>query len=238
VAVVTGVSRSIGIGTAVARRLTTDGLRVFVSGWHPFDELREYDSSPADLDLPRLDADFTDPTAPARVVQAARDEYGFVDVVVANHAYSVRTPLDELSAEEIDVHLAVNVRGTLLLARELYNQHDGRPGGRFVGFTSGQHLGPMPDELAYAASKGAIHQITASLSAAMSEKGITVNTINPGPTDTGWAAPEVYQQVLMHEPSGRWGKPEDAARAVSWLVSEEAEWITGQVLNSEGGLRR
>lgn len=70
------------------------------------------------------------------------------------------------------------------------------------------------------------------------ERGITVNAVNPGPTDTGWAGPEEEAWVREHMPLGRWGTPEDAARLVAWLVSDEAAWVTGQVIDSEGGFRR
>ncbi|MCA1597062.1 MAG: SDR family oxidoreductase, partial [Chloroflexi bacterium] len=62
-----------------------------------------------------------------------------------------------------------------------------------------------------------------------------VNTINPGATDTGYATPEVHAGVLSMEPQGRWGQPEDAARLISWLATDDARWITGQVINSTGG---
>jgi 3-oxoacyl-[acyl-carrier protein] reductase len=62
-----------------------------------------------------------------------------------------------------------------------------------------------------------------------------VNAINPGATDTGYAMPELYQEVLKQEPQGRWGQPEDAARLIGWLVSDDAAWITGEVINSTGG---
>ena len=77
---------------------------------------------------------------------------GNVAVLVANHAYSVGQPFDALSADEIDRHLLANVRASLLLAKEFAALHDGRPGGRVVLLTSGQHRGPMSGEIAYAAS--------------------------------------------------------------------------------------
>ena len=112
---------------------------------------------------------------------------------------------------------------------------DARPGGRVVLFTSGQHLGPMTRELPYAASKAALHGITASLAAELAPRGILVNTLNPGPTDTGWATPELVELELHRLPLGRWGSPEDAARIVGWLATDEAAWVTGQVLTSDGG---
>jgi len=66
-------------------------------------------------------------------------------------------------------------------------------------------------------------------------RGITVNTVNPGPTDTGWASPDLTEQVRLHAPLGRWGRPEDAARLIAWLATDDAAWITGQVINSTGG---
>ena len=96
----------------------------------------------------------------------------------------------------------------------------------------------MPDELPYALSKAAIHQITASLADHLAPRGITGNTVNPGlPTPDGRAATR-RRRFAGPCPSGRWGQPDDAARMVVWLVSDDARWITGQVINSEVGFRR
>jgi 3-oxoacyl-[acyl-carrier protein] reductase len=183
-----------------------------------------------------VEADLADPEAPAAVISTAREALGHIDVLVVNHALSRNGALAELTAEDVDAHLHVNVRASLLLVKEFVAQHDGRPGGRVVLLTSGQHLGPMRSELAYAASKGALHQLTLTLSDELIDSGITVNTVNPGATDTGWI-PEDWAP-RPHMPLGRWGQPEDAARLIAWLCSDDAEWITGQVVNSEGGFRR
>ena len=98
--------------------------------------------------------------------------------------------------------------------------------------------GAMPGELPYIAGKGALHQLTASLAAACAPKRITVNCVDPGATDTGWASPAVRAEVLAEEPFGRWGEPDDAARLIAWLCSDDGGWITGQVIDSEGGFRR
>jgi 3-oxoacyl-[acyl-carrier protein] reductase len=243
VALVTGVSRTVGIAHAVTARLLADGASVLATGWHAFDE-EAYNAGPADTfagqDRVRyLEADLADPQAPAQLVDATIDAWGAVDIVAAIHARSINGDLRTVTAEEIDLHYAVNTRATILLAQALSLRHDdSRPGGRFILFTSGQHLGPMPGEIAYIASKGANHQLTASLADALAGQGITANCVNPGPVDTGYLTGSAYEQVAAMFPAGRWGKPEDVARLVAWLVSDEAAWITGQVINSEGGFRR
>ena len=127
----------------------------------------------------------------------------------------------------------------MLLTQAYAAQHDDtRPGGRVILFTSGQHLAPMSQEIPYAISKGALQQITLTLADALADRGITVNAINPGPTDTGWADAELTESVRHALPAGRWGSPDDAARLTCWLASDASAWITGQVINSEGGFRR
>jgi 3-oxoacyl-[acyl-carrier protein] reductase len=180
--------------------------------------------------------DFADPAAPAACVEAAAAALGHVDVLVANHAMSCDQDLEHLEAAAIDATLAVNVRASMLLAQAYAARHDdARAGGRVILFTSGQHLEPMVRELPYAASKGALHALTASLAAHLAPRGILVNALNPGPTDTGWATPELTRHELRRLPLGRWGSPQDAARIVGWLATDDAAWVTGQVLTSDGG---
>jgi 3-oxoacyl-[acyl-carrier protein] reductase len=96
----------------------------------------------------------------------------------------------------------------------------------------------MPDEVAYAAAKGAIASITRTLADHLADRGITLNTVNPGPVDTGYAPPEIHEAVRRRFPSGRWGEPDDPARLIAWLTTDDAAWITGQTINIEGGFRR
>jgi 3-oxoacyl-[acyl-carrier protein] reductase len=175
--------------------------------------------------------DFTDPEAPKRAVAAAAP----LDILVVNHAHSSDRGLGDLDADEIDRALAVNVRASLLLVQAFHARHDGREGGRVILMTSGQHRGPMPGELPYIAGKGALHQLTRSLAAAVAGKRITVNCVDPGATDTGWPDAETYAAVLAEAPFGRWGEPDDAARLIAWLCSPAGRWVTGQVITSSGG---
>ena len=243
-ALVTGVSRRIGIGYAIAARLRELGADVFIQGFEPHDASQPWGADPAGVAALAEElgaagyatSDFADPAAPAALIEEATGALGHVDVLVANHAMSCDQDLAALEAAAIDATYAVNVRATLLLVQAYARVHDdARPGARVVLFTSGQHHEPMTRELPYAASKAALHGITASLAAELAPRGILVNTINPGPTDTGWATPELVEHELHRLPLGRWGRPEDAARLVGWLATDEAAWITGQVLTSDGG---
>lgn len=246
VALVTGVSRRQGIGYAIASRLAGLGADLFVQHHVAHDEAQPWGADSVDEVLASIDGrvaglgvDLADPDAPDRLMAAAVEACGHVDVLVCNHARSGGDgPLGELTAEMIDGHYAVNTRSSILLAQAFARQWRGESGGRIVFMTSGQDLGAMPSEVAYAASKGALSSIVETLSYQLVGRGITVNAVNPGPVDTGWAGPELEELVQRKMPLGRWGQPDDAARLISWLCTDDAAWITGQVINSEGGFRR
>lgn len=247
VALVTGVSRGVGIGAAVARMLAADGHRLLLTGLPDYDAAQPYGGDPQGVPTllaelggraDHVTADLLTPDAPAALVAEAVRRHGRLDTVVAVHAYSTHTPFGSLDATEIDRHLLVNVRATLLLAEAFAAAHTCGDGGRLVLFSSGQRLGPMPGELAYAVSKAAVENLTAQLSPLLMPRGITVNCVNPGPTDTGYAPPDLHAAVARRFPGGAWGSPQDAARLVRFLCSPEAGWLTGQVIDSEGGFDR
>jgi 3-oxoacyl-[acyl-carrier protein] reductase len=247
VALVTGVSRRKGIGFAIAQRLAALGADVFIQSFSLYDAHRDWGADPDGIpalitelqkhgtQIAHAEGNFLDPATPQQIMDAAVKTFGHVDILVANHTYSTLGNLEEVTAVDIDTHFQVNVRGTLLLTQAFANQHHKSSGGRVVLLTSGQHLTPMPTELAYVASKGAVHQLTMSLSAHLIPRGITVNTVNPGATDTGWADGELYEFIRAANPQKRWGEPEDAARLIGWLATDDAQWMTGQILNSNGG---
>ena len=107
-----------------------------------------------------------------------------------------------------------------------------------IWFTSGQHIGPMDGEIAYAATKGALHQLTKSIGHALAPHRIVVNCINPGPIDTGYAHGRVHERIAAMFPDGRWGTPDDIADIVELLVSDKASWIRDDVIDAEGGFHR
>ena len=250
-ALVTGVSRRRGIGFAVASRLAAMGASLAVHHHVPHDA-DEYGAG-EDLDdllaalraslegtarLVDAPADLGEPTAVEGLIPAVNGLLGHLDVLVCNHAHGGdEVDLAHLTVAALDRHWAVNARATLLLTQAFAAQHDGRTGGRVIWMTSGQSLGPMSDNLAYATSKAALAGATVSVADDLADRGILLNTINPGPVNTGYLddAPPAFVDAF---PQRRIGDPEDPARLIGWLVSDEGRWVVGQVLNSEGGFRR
>lgn len=259
VAVVTGVSRRRGIGFAVASHLAAMGADLYLHHFSPHDAAHPWgaDDVAAVMDelrgrlrpgarLEDVSLDLAAPLAADRLITGAVEAFGHLDILVCNQARSGSDGrLDALTPEMLDSHWQVNARATLLATRAFAAQHDGRPGGRVVWMTSGQMLGPMPDEIAYATSKAALAGVTASVADDLIERGIVLNTVNPGPVNTGYLdddtsdrSAEVRHEVLAHFPGGRFGEPDDPARLVAWLVSDAGRWVVGQTLNTEGGFRR
>jgi 3-oxoacyl-[acyl-carrier protein] reductase len=250
VALVTGVGRRKGIGSAVCLALASHGADVVLSYWKAYDREMPWAS---DEDEPGallgqlratgvgaegIEMDLSRADSARLLLDAVEEKLGRPSILVNTAAYSTRDGFETLDAEALDAHYAVNVRAMALLSVGFARRYAGGPGGRIVNFSSGQSLGPMPGELAYVATKGAIEAFTRTLAAELGHKGITVNAINPGPTDTGWMTEELKREIAPKFPSGRIGQPEDAARLVVFLAGDEAAWITGQIIHSEGGFLR
>ncbi|MES5823873.1 SDR family oxidoreductase [Streptomyces sp. RG80] len=254
-ALVTGASRRGGIGHAVARRLAAYGASVYLHHHVPHDAAQPWGADRpeqivASVRAARTDpearvvagpGDLSDPAAPAALVDTAATALGGgLDILVANHALSGSDgTLDEIDAAMLDAHWAVDTRSVLLLVQAYARHRKDSSGGRVVMMTSGQDIANgMPGEIAYALQKGALASITRSLSTTLAERAITVNTVNPGPVDTDYLTGEAYEAVAAMFPAGRWGMPDDPARLIAWLATDEAGWVTGQVIDSEGGFRR
>ena len=250
VALVTGVGRRKGIGSAICRALAHRGADVFFTYWKAYDRDAPWatDEDEPEVLLEDLrgmgvraevvELDLSLPDSPERPLDVVTERLGPPSILVNNAAYSTRDGFERLDVETLDAHYAVNLRAAVLLSVGFARRFTGGPGGRIINLTSGQSLGPMPEELAYAATKGAIEAFTVTLAAEVGHKGITVNAVNPGPTDTGWMTEELRRELAAKFPAGRVGEPEDAARLVAFLASDEARWITGQIIHSEGGFLR
>jgi 3-oxoacyl-[acyl-carrier protein] reductase len=246
VALVTGVTRRQGIGAAVALALAQAGADVYTAYYRPYDRTMPWsveDTEPEQiLDTLRqagvradgVEIDLSHPDGPPTLFTQAQKRFGRIDILVNNAAYSTTTRVDQMTAADLDHHYAVNLRAVLLLSLEFIKGFTHGGTGRIINLTSGQGLAPLPDELAYAATKGGVDALTLSLSAAVAGRGMTVNAVDPGPTETGWMEAEQRAALLATAPMGRLGTPQDAARVVAFLASEAAGWITGQVIRARG----
>lgn len=255
-ALVTGASRVRGIGAATARRLASLGASVVLHHHQPHDAEQPWGADDiADVvesvrqqpgaDVFDIPFDLGQRNA-GDVIDRAIDAAGPLDILVCNQARSGGDGrLLDLTVDELDGHWSVNARATLLLTAEFARRHDPqRPGGRVVWLTSGQALGPMPGEVAYAASKAALAGVTRTVADELIELGIGLNTVNPGPVNTGYldagmGIPDVdLERVAASFPSGQLPDAGDPARLIAWLVTDDARAIVGEVLNSESGFRR
>lgn len=249
---VTGVSRPGGIGAAIVKMLAENGASVWFHGSSDYDRQMGYQDSSESYGEELVQAlrgegcraaalpssDLYLPKAGTDLIRQTVEAAGHLDGLVLNHAYSTSSSWEEWTEEDIDRHLRVNVTASMMMIREFARCKPEGMRGAVTLFTSGQELGPMAGEIPYAVSKAAIANLCRQTAAALAEKNIQVNCINPGPTDTGYLWGEAYQQVAEAFPMGKWGMPEDAARLVRFLQSDDSRWITGQVISSEGGFRR
>lgn len=250
IAIVTGASRRIGIGAAVARTLAAAGADIFLTYFLPYDVSQPWGSNPHEVEEQLaalralgvraygMEANLAQPETPRRVFEAVEGLLGRASILVNNATVSENGSIDELDAAQLDRHYAVNLRGTALLCKEFVARWPGGYGasGRIINLSSGQGVTPMPSELAYIATKGAIEALTISLAAGVASRGITVNAVDPGVTDTGWIGAEQKAQWTAQAPLRRIGLPQDAANLICFLASEQGGWITGQVLHSRGGM--
>ena len=236
VALVTGASG--GIGQGIARRLAADGAAV----------LLHYNSrsAPAEALVSELDAaggravaagaDLTRSDEVTRLFAVAADYLGGIDIVIANAGVpSPRMPIAEVPDEAVDRTLAGNARATFLVLREAARRT--RDGGRIVLIGSSTTMHPAAGFSAYAASKAPTLVLTPILAAELAPRGITVNLVAAGPTDAGfldhWPA-EAKAALAAASPFGRLGTARDTADVVAFLVSDDARWLSGQVLVANG----
>jgi 3-oxoacyl-[acyl-carrier protein] reductase len=236
-ALVTGGSR--GIGRAVALRLAAAGHAVAV-GYRADEDAARAVAAEIEAGGGRalaIRADMGEPEQVRELFDRALASLGGLDVLVNNAGISLAGEFASLGERDFDRVFAVNVKGAFLAMQEAAIHLT--DGGRVVNISTGYVQAAHPGVGVYTATKAAVDAMGASLAAELGARGITVNSVAPGLVDTDGLLPEVRANLAQYAamtPLGRVGRPGDIADVVAFLVSDEARWITGQVLAAAGGL--
>jgi 3-oxoacyl-[acyl-carrier protein] reductase len=237
-AIITGAGR--GIGAAIARHLAASGVAVVVNFVSSRAAARELcaDIAASGGQAAAFQADITSEAEVAALVDFAVQNFGGLDILVNNAGISPGNPLGELDTAHIDAIFAVNVRG-LLLASKHAARAFGDAGGVIVNIGSIWGTTPVANAAAYSASKAAVNAITLSLARELGPRGIRVNAVTPGLILTERCATEVpeaaRQSVAAQTPLRRLGLPDEVAELVTYLASDSARWVTGQIIAASGG---
>jgi 3-oxoacyl-[acyl-carrier protein] reductase len=241
VALVTGASR--GIGAAIAEQFAAEGAKVVVNYARSEKEANEVVAriKAKGGEAVAVRADMGKPGEIPGLFAAAVKTFGKLDILVNNAAIMQRLFLEEVTAETIDAHFNVNVRGYLLAAKEAARLMT--DGGSIINVASAISRMAYPGAVVYTATKGAIDVMSRVLAMELGPKGIRVNVLAPGSTRTdmnseksGKTKEEERQEVAMTA-LRRQGEPEDIALAAVFLASDEARWVTGSWLDCSGGIR-
>ena len=238
VALVTGASR--GIGRAIALRLGREAASVVVNYSGNAEAAGETVAAVegAGGKAFAIRADVGNVTDLVRLFDESIAHFGRLDILVNNAGSLINKPIADVTEEEYDRLFAVNVKGVFfacqLAARRMADN------GRIVNFSSSTTALMLPTYGAYVATKGAVEQMSRVLAKELGPRGITVNVVSPGPTDTelfGQGKTEQDKQRFTQMAAlGRLGRPEDIADVVAWLAGDESRWVTGQNIRANGGL--
>jgi 3-oxoacyl-[acyl-carrier protein] reductase len=240
VAIVTGASK--GIGAAIAEELAKDGASVIVnyssSAQGAESVVAKIKASGGKAKAVR--ADVSKPAEAKQLIGSAVKEFGRIDILVNNAAVYDFLPLEQITEEHIDRMFNLNVRGLLFVTQAAAAAFDGK-GGSIINIGSMASLTPPPGATVYSATKGAVDTITRGLASELGPKKILVNAVLPGPVETegtqSMADWDQFKSMLLpRTPLGRIGQPRDIATVVSFLASDDAGWITGQIIPAAGGL--
>jgi 2-hydroxycyclohexanecarboxyl-CoA dehydrogenase len=238
VALVTGAAR--GIGAAIAHRLAADGATVIVADLDG--DAAKASAASLEGKAIGLEVDVSSATSVRAAFDEAAAAIGPPEILVNNAGIDVIKPFVDSTEDEWDRVIAVNLKGPINCCRSALDGMIERGFGRIVNIASDAGRVGSSGEAVYSATKGGVIAFTKTLAREMARHGITVNCVCPGPTETALLgqvaeySQKLYDSLARAIPLGRTGRPEDIAPAVSFLVSDDASFITGQTLSVSGGL--
>ena len=239
IAIVTGGSR--GIGRAASLALAGAGARVLLNYRSNEDAAKEamqqIESAGGQAEL--LPFDVADPDAVERAVKAAYERLGQIDILVNNAGISIDQLLLRVSVDDLDKTWATNVNGAIYSAKACIRAMMRKRWGRIINLSSVVGEAGNAGQVVYGTSKAAVIGMTKTLAKEYASRGITVNAVAPGYIETDMTATmsdEMREQIKSQTPVGRVGTPEEVAAAIVFLASEEASYVTGQVVRGNGGV--
>jgi 3-oxoacyl-[acyl-carrier protein] reductase len=237
IALVTGASR--GIGRAIAERLSRDGASVAINYVRNLDKAEEVftEITSAGGTAFTIQADVCRIDGIQQLFEKTLEHFGRLDILVNNAGIRISPTVADLQEEEFDRLFAINVKGPFFACQQAAHQIS--DGGRIINISSAVTQMMLSGHSIYAASKAAVDQLTRVFAKEVGGRQITVNAVAPGPVDTELLregkTEEQIQQMAQMAAFGRLGKVEDIADAVAFLASDDARWITGQVIHVNGG---
>jgi 3-oxoacyl-[acyl-carrier protein] reductase len=237
IALVTGASR--GIGRAIAERLSRDGASVAINYVRNLDKAEEVfnEITSAGGTAFTIQADVCRIDGIQQLFEKTLEHFGRLDILVNNAGIRISPTVADLQEEEFDRLFAINVKGPFFACQQAAHQIS--DGGRIINISSAVTQMMLSGYSIYAASKAAVDQLTRVFAKEVGGRQITVNAVAPGPVDTELLregkTEEQIQQMAQMAAFGRLGKVEDIADAVAFLASDDARWITGQVIHVNGG---
>jgi 3-oxoacyl-[acyl-carrier protein] reductase len=243
VVVITGVGRKEGIGYAIAERLGSMGARIFATYFKAYDRelgLKGSEESvhqleealkASGIEVHFFETDLREAGAAARIFDEVEQIFGGADILINNACVSTRQGFLEITPEILEDHYLVNHKAPLFLSQEFVRRFKKETGGKIVNMTSGQSISMMSEELPYTTTKASLEMMTIQLAHELRERGITINAVDPGPTDTGWITDEIRTTMMSDPRGGVIRTPKDVADAVTTFIAGEREAQSGMVLH-------
>jgi len=242
VAIVTGASK--GIGASIAKHFAAEGAKVIVnyaSSKEGADQVVKAITDNGGIAL-AIQADVSKTADVSRLYAEAESAFGKLDILVNNAVAQGYASIEQISEEAFHQSFNVNVLGPVLMIQAALKQFGDR-GGNIINISSGASKYPLPNASLYSSTKAALDAFTIALSKELGAKNVRINSILPGATETegaasaGVTAGSEYEKMFVEKtPLGRRGQPADIAKAVVFLASDEAAWITGEQISVSGGM--